>query len=285
MKNIYIDTLQIHSNTENLGYLVQIPIAGLDAASYRLSSYQKPGEHGAFVSNLLYGDRRITLEGLIFADSIATYELRRRALEEMLSVKRDSNGVPIPKVLKFKTMDDKSLRVNVHPASKPKIDVTNLTNGRFLIDLITEDYVVEDQSLTEESLTPPTGGGVIYPVIYPIIFASASGGSQSIVNDGNAEAWPIITLDGPLNTPRIFNQTLGREIVLNMTLATGAQIIIDMKNKTIIQGGITNQIDKKTGTSRWWWLDPGSNLIIFSTASTGDTGTCKVGFRDAYGGV
>ncbi len=285
MKDIFIDGLKIHSNTAAIGYIVQIPIQGMDAASYRLSSYQKPGEHGAFVSNLLYGDRRITLEGLIFADSIATYEIRRRALEEILSVKRDSNGVPIPKLLTFKTMDDKTLQVNVHPASKPKIDITNLTNGRFLIDLIAEDYVVEDQSLTEKTLTPPTGGGVTYPVIYPIVLASATGGSENVVNNGNAEAWPLITFDGPLTTPRIFNETLDREMVLNMTLALGDQVIIDMKNKTIIQGGITNRLDKKTGDSKWWWLDPGSNLIIFSTASSGDVGTCKIGFRDAYIGA
>ena len=285
MKEIFIDTLQIHSNTKDFGYLVQIPIQGLEAPSYRLSSYQKPGEHGAFVSNLLYGDRRITLEGLIFANSLSAYELKRRGLEEILSVKRDSNGVPIPKLLKFKTQDDKSLQVNVHPASKPKIDITNLTNGRFLIDLIAEDYVLEDQSSSSTSLTPPTGGGIIYAVIYPVTYASATGGSETIVNNGNAESWPILTLDGPLTNPRVFSQTLDREMVLNMNLALGDQVIIDMKNKTIIQGGITNRLNKKTDESKWWWLDPGSNQIIFSTTSSGDTGSCKIAYRDAYVGV
>ncbi|MCH8916629.1 MAG: phage tail family protein [Proteobacteria bacterium] len=94
-----------------------------------------------------------------------------------------------------------------------------------------------------------------------------------------------MTFDGPLTTPRIFNETLDREMVLNMTLALGDQVIIDMQNKTIIQGGFTNRLDKKTGDSKWWWLDPGSNLIIFSTTASGDTGSCKIGFRDSYIGV
>ena len=70
-----------------------------------------------------------------------------------------------------------------------------------------------------------------------------------------------------------------------LSIGAGIQVVIDMGNKTIIQGGVTNQIDKKTDASVWWDLEPGTNNILLSTSSSGDTGNAVIQHRSAYLGV
>lgn len=285
MKKIFIDSLQIHDNAADIGYAVRPPIAGLEAALVRTVNYNRAGEHGSIVANQLYGERRITLEGYIFGSSIADYETKRRALENAVKIVKDSDGAPIPKVLKFTTMDNLALQVKVYPVNPIKMAMEHLEHATFLLDLLAPDFVLEDQSQSQVSVAVPSGGGAVLPWIMPITFAAATGGTITAVNNGNAEAYPTITFNGPLNNPRLYNRAVGREMALTHVLAAGEQIVIDMREKTIIQGGTTNQIAKKTAGSKWWWLAPGDNVLDFATSVGGDTGNCQIAFRHSFVGV
>ncbi|OGY24245.1 MAG: hypothetical protein A2Y57_04115 [Candidatus Woykebacteria bacterium RBG_13_40_7b] len=287
MKDLTIQTtsssLQLLSSEDDIDFSVN-KIAGIDFASVRSSFYQKAGEHGALLANNLYGERRIIIEGIVKGGDAAGYEANRRALAEILGLERDENGDPVLKTLLVTTNDDLSLQWDFIPAQEPKIEIEYLAAGRFFLDLV-GDYLLESQTLKQSTLTPPTGGGIVYPVIYPVLFAATTGGAINVVNAGNCEAYPIITLNGPLTNPRIFNWTSGLSIALSLTLADGEQIVIDMKNKTIVQGGITNRLDKRTEDSDWWWLEKGSNSILLTTSSSGDSGEALIEFRDAYLGI
>ena len=280
MKSIYFDSFQIHSNDSDLGFFIRPPIDGLDYPTVRTSQYNRVGEHGAFLSNILYGGRRITLEGTVFATSEITFESRRRSLESAFAIKKDADGFPEPIVMKFTTMDDLALQVDVY-VRRLRFSRTNLTNGRFFVDLYSPKFAIEAQNADNETITVPSGGGAVYPVIYPVTYGAETGGSAIVVNGGSAPAFPIITLTGSLSNPIIQNVTTGKHIELSMTIPGTQSVVIDMKEKTILLGS-QSVIANKTSSSEFWHLETGDNTIKLLTSSSSDTGNAQVQWRDAY---
>jgi len=285
MKSVYIDTQQIHSNSDNtLGYYITAT-DGLDMPSMRVPTYDKPGEFGAFVSNQLYGRRLVTFEGEVFGSSLTDFQSKRRALENAIQIVKDSNSIPVAKTLKFTTMDDLALQASCYMQKfVMKIDI-GMWSAKYMMELICPDFGLESQNLSTIVITTPGGGGAVYPVIYPVIYAAGSGGLATVVNNGNTNAYPIITLNGLLTNPVILNVTTGRYISLGITIgASDTPVVIDMKNKTILQGSTPVIGDKNFG-SDWWWLASGSNLIQVTTGNISDTGNVSISYRDTYIGI
>lgn len=284
MKNFYIDLFQFHDYMARIGYSVNPDgVQGLEYSDIRQNNYDNPGQFGANVSANLYSGRPITLEGWVYGDTITQYEQRRRTFLQNFAIERDAFSLPVAKSLKFTTGDDLQLQADVHVA-KVRFQRKNLFGAKYSIDLYAPDYLLYDQNLQSSVVSRASGGGAVYPIIYPIIYGASVGGSALLVNAGTAETYPIIYLNGPLTNPIIQNDTLGRYIELNLTIADGEQVIIDMKKKTILKGTLSVIANKST-PSKFWWLARGSNSIKFFTSSTGDTGSAQIQWQNAYVGV
>jgi hypothetical protein len=267
-----------------IGYSVNPDgVQGLEYSDIRQNNYDNPGQFGANVSANLYSGRPITLEGWVYGDTITQYEQRRRTFLQNFAIERDAFSLPVAKSLKFTTGDDLQLQADVHVA-KVRFQRKNLFGAKYSIDLYAPDYLLYDQNLQSSVVSRASGGGAVYPIIYPIIYGASVGGSALLVNAGTAETYPIIYLNGPLTNPIIQNDTLGRYIELNLTIADGEQVIIDMKKKTILKGTLSVIANKST-PSKFWWLARGSNSIKFFTSSTGDTGSAQIQWQNAYVGV
>lgn len=285
MKAIYIDSFQLHSNTSDLGYFVSPGIAGLEYSVPKVIAYDRAGEHGAIVSNTFVGSRRVTLEGVIYAATQVLLETRRRQVIAAFSQQKDSYGIPIARVLKVTTMDDLTVKTNVYLQQPIKMVRDNLNSARFMIDLYSPDFDLQNDILNISTLNVPSGGGAVYPIIYPIIYAASTGGTGLLVNSGDAPHYPIIYLNGPLDNPIISNQTTGRYLELTASIASGEQVVINMKNRTIIKSPSTSYISTLTSPSKFWWLDPGNNTVSFVTSNTSNTGNCQIHYRDSFFGV
>jgi hypothetical protein len=283
MKSIYLNSFQIHSNSENLGFVVHT-ITGLEYPLLRPSHYDKPGESGAIVPNLLYGGRMITVTGTVFAETATLFLQRRRDLQNALSLIRDSYSVPVPITFKFTTFDDLALQVDCH-LEDFAMKSENMNSQEFMIQFFAPNPELLSQNLATMPVLRGTPGGVIYPVIYPVIYAPSAGNTVTITNNGTLQSWPIVYLNGPLTNPIIQNDTLGRFIRLDVTLPALSQIVINMQSRTIIRDAATNIIGAKTDQSRFWWLEKGTNVIKLITNSNSDLGNAQVQYRDAYVGV
>ncbi len=95
---------------------------------------------------------------------------------------------------------------------------------------------------------------------------------------------PTIVFTGPIQNPRLYNDTIGAVMGLDITLVSGDAITVDMKARTIVQGTNTNRMSTKTAESKFWTLAPGENLIRL-TATTFDTGTATITWRSAFLGI
>lgn len=284
MQAIYLNGLQIHSNSSDVGFVVNIPLKGFEYPGVRINPYQKPGEHGAVVPNAFYDGRTIELTGRIYHPNINTYLQYRRALSNAMRLVQNSLNIAIPLALKMTTMDGLNLQANVYPSQQLQLIDKSLNHCDFIIDLFAPDPNLYDQSSQRATISVPTGGGATYPVIYPVTYAAKSGGALTVTNAGDSDTFPTVTFNGPLTSPLIVNQTTGASFQVNVTLLAGDVLVIDMANKTMLLNG-SNAMKYFVVTNTWMSLQPGDNLIKLSSGISADSGNARFDYFNAYIGI
>ncbi len=280
-----LTTLTIHNVADTtIGYTLKAPVEGLEAASIRTVVQVRPGSHGAYIPSALRGERRIALHGNISGSTPAVHFSRRRTFEQVLRIQRDAYGIPKLPTLKFTTDDGLLLQVPFELASPIKMAEVLPAISDYSLDLVA-DYLLVSQSTTSTNFAIDAGLGAVLPWVLPITLGTSSNSNKTLTNAGNGDAYPTITFTGQVTNPSMYNKTIDRTMALSYTVPAGSTVVIDMLNRTVVENGVTNRIDKLTTASSWWALEPGGNDMFFATANSADTGTANVTVRDSYDGI
>ena len=273
---------------DNSNYILS-EIKGLEMPTTRLPRYNLPGQSGGFISNALYGERKIQIKGWVNApDGQRTTLLTNRINLINALIYQYSNGIPVPLTVTITLENGQVLTTNVYPSENMPLTMGYTPNQvdfeEFFITLIAPGYTLNSQTPTSAIISVPVGGGAAIPTAIPISLAPSSGGSAVINNTGSVPAFPVITLTPPLTSPYIANITQGGFInLLNTNLQVGQNnIVIDCKAQTIFQG-VNNITGVQSTDSRFWSILPGNNTITFSAAA--GNGTCTVVFYPSFLGV
>ncbi len=283
MQSVYLDDLQIHSLTSEIGFALTEQIVGLESPAIRLPTFERPNSDGAFVPNHLYGGRLISLKGVVYGDSQAVYRARRRSLEAAVSIKRYS-GILMPRLLKFTTMDDLELQVSVY-TRKFELPDEHLDIGNFRLDLFAPDFYLYSQEEHHQDINIFSGGGMAIPMGIPMDMSVASTILEFVVNAGNADAYPRLRFYGPIEDPVVTNVTTGEQLSVDYTVADGDYLEVDTSLRTAkhVSGGTeTNVLQYVTGD--FFRLVPGSNTLKLDVATI-DDGFLSLWWRDSYLGV
>ena len=278
---------------DNRNFVLQ-EVKGLESPMLRLPRYNLPAQSGAAISNALYGERAISIKGMVITPdgtpaslSQLVYLTNRSTLINALSYQRDISGNLIPQTMTVtlangitvtcQVFQDKPLQLAFSQGQPDFED--------FQITLVAPDPNLYSATVTSANVGLAVGGGTAVPTHMPISLASSSGGQITVNNNGANTAYPIITLTGPLTNPFIANLTTNQFMQLNMTIGgTASPVVINMTPgvQTILQG--TSDVSaNKTLNSTFWGLLAGSNSIGFS-ASAG-SGTANASFFPSYSGV
>ena len=284
MTEIYLDDYHLHSlTTDGLATRVARGVEGLEAPEQRVDSYNNPGGDGQTVANILHGGRLITMEGRIRGDDEATYRANRSVLHQLVGANRTTLGQYSPRTLKLTDATGAQYRVSCVVRSLKNPDELPTTSA-WQLQLLATDFLIYGETESTSTLTLPISGGMTFPFDFPEQFGSSSGGSATVTNSGTMNTAPTIVFTGPIQNPRLYNDTTGQVMGLDITLVAGDAITIDMKARTIIQGDATNRMSAKTAESKFWTITPGGNLIRLS-ATTFDTGTATITWRSAFLGI
>lgn len=287
MKNIYLDNTQIHDNSDRIGFVIFPDIQGMEIPTVRLPSFNRPNLDGAFVPNQLYGGRLISFIGKVYADTIATYRTRRRTLEAACQIKRVS-GILAPITLKFKTMDNLLLQVEVY-TRKFTFKDKQLLHGNFRLDLFAPSVYIESQELYSENLFIFSGGGMGIPMGIPMDMG-VGGDVQVVLNNaGNIDTYPAVTFNGVMQNPTLTNETNGDALSLTYNLtSTSQRIEIDTVNRTALyfSSPTADGVNVRQYVSGdFLTLQPGNNNLKLVVAAYNSTGYANLAWRDAYSGV
>jgi len=141
------------------------------------------------------------------------------------------------------------------------------------------------------------GGGLEYPEVeYPKEFAGGATGDEIVTNDGNTDAYPVVTFFGPssgtMTGATLTNLTTGQTADFTFTTGLNPSDIFTADFRRLVQAdpGTTPYI-RLGGTNRYgdWNLPrepftiaPGANDLRFEITGTGTDPTCSVTFRDTW---
>jgi hypothetical protein len=125
-----------------------------------------------------------------------------------------------------------------------------------VLRLIAYDPVAFDPAEVTATFTITLDAGLIFPITFPITFGAGEvDDTLAITYPGTWLSFPIFTIVGPIQTPRIDNNTTGEKIEFTIDIAPGRTVTIDLTEnaKTVVDdlgnnliGGITSDSDLAT---------------------------------------
>jgi hypothetical protein len=262
-------------------------VKGLESPKVRLPRFDLPGSSGAFISNALYSERSLQLQGYVNAPdgSRVTYLNNRTALINALSYQYSLAGTPQPVLLTIGLENGQLVQTSgyVDTPLAMAFSEDSVDYEAFHLSLVCPDPNLYGTVAITGQVGLPVGGGAAIPTAIPISLAAGSGGALTLTNIGSQPTSPTITLTAPLTNPYITNQRTGAFLKFNYTINIGdAPVVVNCATQTITQGAntLTGVISQD---STFWSLLPGQNTIGFS-ASAG-SGTATVTFNPVFIGV
>lgn len=185
--------------------------------------------------------------------------------------------------------DERRVVLRAANVAAPLVAPHWLSAQRALLSWVAPDGVqelaVEETGLLEAA--QDIEAGRVYPLTFNREYPESTPiGVATVTNAGNAPTYPTIECYGPCTNPRVENQTAGLQFELvDLTLAAGEFVEIDMRARTVLLNGLSNQsrYDRVDfATSMWWPLLPGDNTLRYYP-ETFDTGAeAIVRYRSAW---
>lgn len=146
-------------------------------------------------------------------------------------------------------------------------------------------------ALSSAVCAPPTSsGGITWPITWPITWSTlgASGG-VSVVNAGDFDTPPVITIIGPLTTPAIYRSDTGDVLEFNTTLAASDIVVIDVLADTVTLNGTPakNLLSDRSAPVSSFRMPGGpggvtTGLLLREAAGPDPTASMTVAYRSAY---
>ena len=274
--SITISSLTIGTWTS--GYLFK-SLSGFDFPAPRIDIKYRGNKDGARLGSYFYGDRTMSIEGEIVGSSASDYETKRRALQAAFCI---GEGL---KTMTIVTRGGTTLTSSVI-VTRLELPYTagKIIRGDFRIEVKSPYQNLLGETLNSQEVVPYEGGGGAIPAGVPFDMSAGGTGAQTLANDGNAYAWPTITIIGGIENPSVQNQTTGKSISITYTLGSSTDnIVLDFYNRTCIINGSINGLQYVSG--EWFPLISGNNAVILTAGSNTGSAKATVEWYDEYLGI
>jgi hypothetical protein len=140
--------------------------------------------------------------------------------------------------------------------------------------------------LSGPTTMPTFGGGLIIPVVTPLMIGGAqAGGIATLTNSGTADAWLTIRIDGPVTDPSVSVQRadgVTQTLRIFGAYEAGQWLDIDTRLHTVLLNGLAEASRRGQATGDFPSLSPGLNTFRFTGADTTAGGTVTVRWRDTW---
>ena len=237
-------------------YKLSPPVSGLESPAYRVGDGLYAGRDGGFISGHFYGHRTLVLKGFYIGEDCENAAELGQMLVYYLQIRKD-----LPILVTWNNGDQYYTEGRI---TDIKSDIENLVAGEFQITLLCPDpilYKAEDGE---------------------VVWNEKTLGSSTVVgNDGDLEAYPIITITGATNGIKLINTT--SELLMQIDVETEEDdvVVIDM-GKRIITLNDKAINETRTLSSSWWGLLLEDNEIELALDGAA---TATIKWREGYSGI
>lgn len=251
-------------------------------------SKQRSDGHGSAPNRSRFLSAKIvTIEGELWGttddDAYAAHDELEAVLYRTLS-----EG---PKLLTYKRAGAAGLALQrlVKLASPLEPPVENdATTLRYQLMLEADDPRAYSQALRTAvgAALSAGGGGLTFPMTFPIRFTTSAGGTATVTNGGRVETPPLVRVYGPVTSPTYRLVTTGEEVKITGTINAGEYLVVDHDKRTLTLNGVTRRMNfLDTPNSRFFQIPPDGDFDVRMFATNFGAGAhIEVDTRDAYGG-
>jgi len=271
-----------HGESITLGnaapYYLEI-LDGVGEVSISIESQKSPYQDGSTYIDSVFENRAISIEGMIVTrNNPAIVKEARRKMQRVLNPKLGEV------VLKYEQKEIKSI-VESTPIFPSGRGNKGIYYQKYLIHLLCHQPFWLDSFIESREIVAWIGG-MTFPLILPTAFAMKGSKTVNIVNESDVEVPVSIEFKGPATNPRVSNKTTGQYIQVNRELVLGDMLVIttDFGAKRVEINGenVFNWIDLG---SYFWQLQPGDNIIEYSSDDPVEPAAVTISYRNRYVGV
>lgn len=256
---------------------------GAGDVAVRVQSQKAPYQDGStYIDNVLE-NRALCIEGMIIAKGDPeALSLARRRLQRVLNPKTGGVTISYRQGAQLKEIKGIAESTPVFPGGPGR---KGLHYQKFLLHLLChQPFWLDHYSESKEIIT--WLGGLTFPWVLPASFALKGLPIVNAVNKGDVKTPVRIEFKGPATNPKISNRGTGEFIQINRDLLFGDVLIIttDFGAKTVEINGENafHWIDLK---SSFWQLQPGDNIIEYTSDIPVEPAAVTISYRHRYVGV
>lgn len=259
-------------------------VDGLDSPPLLEQAEPRAGQDGDILTGLHLGGRTLTLEGLLVADTT----VGMRTLERQLRACLQPSPATWPLAVTGRGGDPAPLAAHVRVAQPFQSTDEGASNRRVIKEWTVglraaSPYLT---GLTEHAVmvTPPASmNGLTFPIAFPLQFFGQPTTGTTILNAGDAPAWPVIRIEGFTVNPRVTNVTTGQAIALDVTVQAGEWVEIDTLARTVLIGGaLPGYRHVNRAVTSWWPLPPGHSQVAMTDADHNHLASATIRWRDTH---
>lgn len=251
-----------------------VSLVGMDGPDTVGAVAQRSGDDGGWATPAFFAPRVMTLTVTATCVDQASRDLARARLQAACPVNELADltfGEAIPKTMQ------------VRRSGKLGESSLNLGEVTFTVGLVAPDYrKYRDVYYSQATGVAVVQDGLVAPWVAPLAPpVNAPAGGIEVLNAGNTDTPPVLTVVGPMDAGfAITNQLVNARLRFpSVALAAGDQFVIDTLNR---QSFLNGAYRPAAIGSVWWRLVPGSNPIRFDGTSSDGTGNLTVTWRDAW---
>lgn len=265
-------------DNDTLPFVDIIRVTGLDNAPYRETERDHEGVDGGFLDAEFEKGRPVILEGSAYGEPFFLIPFL-----ESLKENYSPSTTLIPFYFKLPSLPERVMFVKPR-GCRYDID-TAIRHGETPIQfqVYAEDprQYSSDLSTYVIPWTQAATDGFGFNLAFSFGFGAAgSSDGLEIVIGGSRPTPAIMTITGPVDTPRIVNDTLGKTMLFNTTLSNTDVLTIDTANRTV---KLNNSVSRRSALAEptWFFLEPGSQFIRYQGV-TGSGSFLTIQFRNAW---
>lgn len=275
------DGTLLNNDWTNSGTFFDIQtVSGLDSASFRINEKDWEGLDGGYLDVGFEQMRTIVIEGIVYStDSLS--------LESYLDdLKRDygptNTTTPLyfgyggsePRVIFCKSLGVKYSWDSVRRLNSTPVQIVLKAEDPAIYSSTLNTLILAAQSLATT--------GRSYNKSFNYGYGGAGNTSTTtLTNGGNKNVGAQIVINGSCTNPRILNDTQGLYLALDINLAPGDYVTLDLQYRTITLNGSAGRRNSLTTGSQWWLFPPGDTQLRLQ-ADTFTSATATITYRDAW---
>lgn len=267
----------LNTDGQGLPFIDVSQVSGLDTAPRRVATDEHQGQDGTYIDSPFMSSRTIVISGTLYTDPSDP--------DTLLNSLRADYASDTVRPFYFQLPNQPTRFVNCQGGGLQYDIDTNRRTGRTPVQftLLAEDPYIYDYPSSSSQVSVPTlsSFGMSFNMAFNLGFGGAIPNyGATVENNGTHNAYPLITIVGPVTNPVLTDSYNGWTMPFNISLSAGDFLVIDCRLKSVV---LNNQVSRRTSMNgiRWFFIPPGASDTIFFTADSG-SGSATIQLWNTY---